>query len=324
MTPEGRAPAVSVVVPLYNKAPYVRRALQSVLSQTFQDFEVIVVDDGSTDGGHLMVGEGSDSRVRLITQENKGASAARNLGVREARARWIAFLDADDEWLPTFLATVMRLQDRFPGAGAYATAWMKIEEEEGERWQATYRRVPTPPWEGYLPSYFLAAANADQPVISSAVMVPKEVILEVGGFPEGTPVGEDVITWFRIALTREIVFTWEAGAVYHMEATNRSADEARNPYWTHKIIDEAHSALMNGLVPKRKVPEVREFIAGKQLYLASSMLRQGMRMEARAYLEACVTERFSAEKMRLSFLAALPSWAYLALSVAHQRTRGLE
>lgn len=324
MNPEGWVPDVSVVVPLYNKGPYIQRALESVLSQTFSDFEVVVVDDGSTDGGDLLVRRVRDPRVRLISQDNEGVSAARNRGVREARAGWIAFLDADDEWMPTFLATVIRLREMFPGAGAYATAWMKVDEEGGERRPATYRRLPPSPWEGYLPSYFLAAANADQPVISSAVMVPREVIDEVGGFPEETPVGEDLTTWFRIALAREIVFTWECGAVYHMEAANRTVDLARDPRWTHNIINEARSALMENRVPEKKISEVREFIAGKQLFLAASMLSQGMRMEAQAYLKACVTEYFSTEKMCLSLLAALPSWAYLALSGAHQRARGLE
>ncbi|MDD3621013.1 MAG: glycosyltransferase [Methanofollis sp.] len=317
-------PEVSVVVPLYNKGPYIERALRSVLSQTFPDFEVVVVDDGSTDGGDLLVRGMRDPRVRLVSQDNKGVSAARNRGVCEARARWIAFLDADDEWMPAFLANVIRLREEFPGAGAYATAWMKVEHEGGERRPATYRRLPPPPWEGYLPSYFLAAANASQPVISSAVMVPKEVILEVGGFPEDTLVGEDLTTWFRIALTKEIVFTWEYGAVYHMEAANRTTDVGRDPYWTHNIIDEARLALKENRVPEKKISEVKEFIAGKQLYLAASMLSRGMRMEAQEYLKGCVTEYFSTEKMRLSFLAALPSWAYLALSGAHQRSRGLE
>ncbi|MBP2146913.1 glycosyltransferase involved in cell wall biosynthesis [Methanofollis sp. W23] len=324
MNPEGGVPGVSVVVPLYNKGRYIGRALRSVLSQTFPDFEVIVVDDGSTDGGDLLVGEVCDPRVRLVTQDNRGVSAARNRGVSEARAGWIAFLDADDEWMPVFLANVMRLREVFPGAGAYATAWMKVEQEGGERRPATYRRLPPPPWEGYLPSYFLAAANATQPVISSAVMVPREVILEVGGFPEDAQVGEDLTTWFRIALTREIVFTWEYGAVYHMEAANRTTELGRDPYWTHNIIDEARKALKEDLVPEKKISEVKEFIAGKQLYLAASMLNLGMRMEAQEYLKACVTESFSTEKMRLSLLAALPTWAYFAISGVHQRSRGME
>src|SRR5512143_913149 len=99
MALEGR---VGVVIPLYNKGTLVRRALNSVLGQTFQNFEVVVVDDGSTDEGPDVVRECSDSRVRLIQQANAGPGAARNRGARETQAPLLAFLDADDEWMPRF------------------------------------------------------------------------------------------------------------------------------------------------------------------------------------------------------------------------------
>ncbi|MGI6022871.1 MAG: glycosyltransferase family 2 protein, partial [Methanoculleus sp.] len=93
-------PEVSVVIPLYNKAPYIARALASVITQTCQGFEVIVIDDGSTDGGAEIVRRLDDTRIRVIRQENRGVSAARNRGIESARTDFIAFLDADDEWMP--------------------------------------------------------------------------------------------------------------------------------------------------------------------------------------------------------------------------------
>ena len=94
---------VSVIIPLYNKEPYVRRALSSIRAQTFEDFEVIVVDDGSTDEGARAVESFDDARVRLVHQQNAGPGAARNRGIAEARGELLAFLDADDEWTPTYL-----------------------------------------------------------------------------------------------------------------------------------------------------------------------------------------------------------------------------
>src|SRR5712692_9736802 len=99
---------VSIVVPLYNKAPYVRRALDSIAAQTFSDFEVIVVDDGSTDDGPSVVANYGDSRVRLVRQPNAGPGAARNAGLAQTQGELIAFLDADDEWLPTYLEESVR------------------------------------------------------------------------------------------------------------------------------------------------------------------------------------------------------------------------
>ena len=94
---------MGVVIPLYNKGTLVRRALNSVLSQTYQNIEVVVVDDGSTDEGPDVVREFSDPRVRLIQQENAGPGAARNRGFQETQAPYLSFLDADDEWMPRFL-----------------------------------------------------------------------------------------------------------------------------------------------------------------------------------------------------------------------------
>jgi glycosyltransferase involved in cell wall biosynthesis len=116
-------PRVSVVVPLYNKASYVARALESVAAQTLEDLEVIVVDDGSTDGGRDVVAALSDPRFRLIRQANAGPGAARNRGLREARAQYVAFLDADDRWLPHFLAENVSLLELQPSAAAVSCGW---------------------------------------------------------------------------------------------------------------------------------------------------------------------------------------------------------
>ena len=116
-----KTPAVSVVVPLYNKAAYITRCLESICQQTFDDFEVLAVDDGSTDGSGEVAARTADRRIRVISQRNAGEGAARNRGITEARAELIAFLDADDAWEPGFLQAVIQLSQRYPEAGLFAT-----------------------------------------------------------------------------------------------------------------------------------------------------------------------------------------------------------
>ncbi|NLB79493.1 MAG: glycosyltransferase family 2 protein, partial [Clostridiaceae bacterium] len=116
-------PKVSVVIPLYNKAPYIMRSLRSVLAQSYQNFEIVVVDDGSTDGGGDIVLSVGDPCIRLIRQENGGVSAARNRGIQEAKADLIAFLDADDEWKPSFLELILDMYSNYPDAGLYGTCY---------------------------------------------------------------------------------------------------------------------------------------------------------------------------------------------------------
>ena len=132
---------VSVVIPLYNKALSVERAAQSVLKQTVSDLELVVVDDGSTDGGAEVVEAIRDPRMCLLRQTNAGASAARNRGIAEARAGLVAFLDADDEWLPEHLAAILRMRRQCPDCGAYATA-RRIVEKGGRSWVPAFTTLP--------------------------------------------------------------------------------------------------------------------------------------------------------------------------------------
>jgi len=193
----GIAPLISVVIPLYDGAGYIRRSIQSVLRQTYSDFELIVVDDGSTDGGPEVVRTFTDARVRLIRQENAGASAARNRGIAEAQGRYVAFLDADDEWEPQFLNAIVHLSVAYPAAGIWATG---------------YRRVfPTGPSVEFtvaesrsrtmllIDDYFRRLPGGSI-VHASAAAIPVSVLRELGGFREDCPWGEDEEMWARIAL----------------------------------------------------------------------------------------------------------------------------
>lgn len=254
----------SVVIPLYNKEVHIGRALDSVLGQLLRDFEVVVVDDGSTDSSAARVLEYSDQRLRLIRQKNEGVSAARNRGVAEALGTHIAFLDADDTWEPCHLEILNGLVERFPTAGAYGSAF-RIIEANGNVINPTLVGMPAPPWEGIVPDYFKSVALGGPIINSSAVCVPKRIFQSAGGFVEGEKYGEDTSLWGRIALHFPIALSRKTGASYHRDASNRTCGSHRQEReWS--FVAAAGEAMESG----RLDGEARHYL---RLYLDNSLMR---------------------------------------------------
>ena len=243
---------VSVVMPLYNKERSVLRAVRSVLAQTKGDLELLVINDGSTDGSEGVVRAITDSRIRIINQPNSGVSVARNRGIAEARGSFVAFLDSDDEWLPTFLETVLALVERFPSAGAYSTAFLSC----------TDGRVSAYPQSGVagcldgelIPNYFRSCTLGSNMVCSSSVLIPRRIFDEVGLFPTAVPNGEDLHMWARIALRFPIAWSPLVGAIWHRSAENRNAGRVVMP-------DCPFAPLLEEAMAQRRLePEVATWI----------------------------------------------------------------
>ena len=218
---------VSVIIPLYNKARYVRRALESVARQTWTDFEAIVVDDGSTDGGRRIAEEfcGGDARFRLVAQPNAGPGAARNRGIGEARAPLLAFLDADDEWSPEYLAESVRLLDEYgPGVATVTSGY--VEQPGGvsteKLWRARgvregVRRVtPQTP-----PALFVSMLAYMSPC---STVARAEAVRRWGGFYERDRClyAEDAALWMKTLLNEPAAYTLRPLAVFHRDAAGLS------------------------------------------------------------------------------------------------------
>lgn len=217
---------ISVVIPLYNKKECVAHTLECVLNQTYQEFEVVVVDDGSTDGSAEVVEGFTDERIRLTRQENGGVSAARNRGIKEARSEYVAFLDADDEWKPEHLQTLVGLMEKYPQCGAYSTNY---EFKQGEKVKPTIlNRIPFEGEDGVLTNYFEVASCSHPPVCTSAVCVKKSLLNEIGGFPVGIKSGEDLLTWTRIAIRTDWAYSLKATAVFCLGEEERSQPRRRH------------------------------------------------------------------------------------------------
>ncbi len=216
----------SVIIPLYNKAPYIARAINSVLCQTYQDFEIIVVDDGSTDNGAHIVEAMTDSRIRLFRQDNAGPSAARNRGIETAASKNIAFLDADDEWKPGFLETICKLMLQFPDCGAYSTSY-DIINPTLKLSHPKFKSKPSVLWTGIIQDFF-EILQSELPFFSSSIVMPKWVLIKLHGFPGDVRFGEDVITWIKIGMEYPIAYCSARLAIYHREAENRTCNTYQN------------------------------------------------------------------------------------------------
>jgi glycosyltransferase involved in cell wall biosynthesis len=222
----------SVVIPLYNKEQYILRAISSILNQTYKDFELIVIDDGSVDDGANLVAKVRDPRIRLVRQKNGGEAAARNRGIKEANEQYITFLDADDAWEENHLSTLARLIGDFPGAGIYCTGYRFIEPS-GKIKEPSWFNVPV---RGYVKRYFQSVSKGDMVATASSVCIPNEVFRQVGYFPLGDQLGADQDMWARVALRYPIAVDACPTAIYFRDASNRSCvnlkSEGELPYIT--------------------------------------------------------------------------------------------
>lgn len=225
-------PFFSVVMPLYNKANYVKETIKTVLNQTFQDFEIVVIDDSSTDDSAKVVELIQDDRIRLVYQENAGVSAARNKGIQESRAEYIAFLDADDLWLPEFLQTIYELIQKYPDAGLYATSYKK-RKANGKESNINIQALPSNEYIGLIPNYFKSIVEGDLLVWTSATCIPKKIFKENDiWFPVGEKYGEDQYMWARVAIQFDLAYDTKTCAIYQIEAENNTAggvDQLKEP-----------------------------------------------------------------------------------------------
>lgn len=232
---------ISVVIPLYNKRDSIIRALDSVFKQTVLPDEVIIVNDGSTDGSDKMVELLNHSMVRLIHQKNAGVSAARNRGIDSAKNEWIAFLDADDVWKPDYLKEIFDLAQSYPGCSVLATAY-ELEDSSGNRTPILLNKIPFEGNNGKLSNYFEVAACSHPPLCSSAIVLKKSALQIVGGFPLGIKSGEDLLTWARLAVRFEIAYSLMNLAVFILD---ESHEISQKPTRLHDENDIVGKALIN-------------------------------------------------------------------------------
>jgi len=248
----------SIIIPLYNKAPYIEKAIRSVAAQTYQKFELIVIDDGSKDESFEIAkqilaslfpplgGQGASplGGWGATTQPNQGVSTTRNNGVKLAKYDYIAFLDADDWWEPTFLEEMKALLDDFPDAGIYGSSFFKVRYGKFIIPNIAVNKVFE---KGYIDYFKVYAQTMWMPLWTGAVVIPKKVYNEMLGFKPELRMGEDFHLWVRIADKYKVAFVNKRLSNYNQDVDikNRAVDEKLYLPHEHMLFADYGTLIQN-------------------------------------------------------------------------------
>ena len=282
---------ISVVIPLYNKATSISSTLECVLNQNFTDWEVVVVDDGSTDDSANIVGSMDDSRIRLIRQPNAGVSAARNRGAIEAEGEFIAFLDADDEWDKYYLATQYELTQKYPDCDVFAMNY-EFQDINGKKTSTIINKLPFNDVDGVLSNYFEVASCSHPPLWTSAVMVRKSAFQNIEGFPVGIKSGEDLLTWARLACRYKIAYCKTPLAVFNVEGYDTKEKPKRIPAEVDIVGQE-----LKKLYKTYDAPGLKQYVGLWHKMRSSIYMR--LRMRDKSIKEAIYGLRYSPTNIKL-------------------------
>lgn len=196
-------PFFSIIIPLYNKEIYIKNTIQSVLSQTYNNFEILVINDGSTDNSLNIVNTIKDKRVFVFNKTNEGVSSARNYGINNATGKYLAFLDGDDIWDSSFLEHISNLIDQYPNESVFTSAIRIITPKKtyNANYNFSFKNSPV-----IVSDFF--SASMDHPILSgSSAVIYKNIIDDIGFFNESLKTGEDTDYWIRIGLKHKVVFS---------------------------------------------------------------------------------------------------------------------
>jgi glycosyltransferase involved in cell wall biosynthesis len=234
----------SIIIPLYNKAPYIGKAIGSIAAQTCQDFELIVIDDGSTDDSldklRVLSSEFREknidffNKLKIVEQHNQGVSRTRNTGVELARNEYIAFLDADDWWSSNYLEEMAKLIRNYPDAGIWGAKYYKVKN--GQEIDA---KIPFDKnfVDGYIDYLKIYSQTLWMPLWTGAVVVRKLVFNEIGGFNHSLTAGEDFEFFVRTCVRYPIAYLNKSLAFYNQDVdfNNRAVGNALHAKENHMI-----------------------------------------------------------------------------------------
>jgi glycosyltransferase involved in cell wall biosynthesis len=297
----------SVVIPTHNRLDFLKQAISSVWAQTYRDYEMIVVDDGSTDGSMdylLSLG----SRVTALRQANRGPGAARNLGAQRAVGRYLAFLDSDDAWYPWALATFHELIQQYHDPGLIGAATLQFQGQLPDIGQEDLAAE-------CLSDYFETANDPDY-IGSGALVVKRAIFHRANGFDETMPVGEDLDFYFRVGTCRNFV---RVRAPVTLGYRRHPGNVSTAPAPLYSAAVELLRREANGGYPGGKARQMERWklLSRTVRPVAVSCLKAGLAQEAwRLYRQSFL---MNARLGRLRFLSGFALYGALGLTLGDRR-----
>jgi len=285
-------PFFSIIIPLYNKEKFIKNTIESVLNQKFNDFEILLVNDGSTDNSLKQLEGFSDNRIKVFSQENKGVSVARNLGLEKSNGTYICFLDADDYWYPYFLSQFYKYIELLPNQKVFTSAFEF--EIQNKIIPFVYSMKKTADYQ--IVDYF-EASRKKHPVIGTSTSVfHRDVFEKSGVFDVRFRTGEDSDLWIRIGLHFLVVFIWKIGAryVYDPQGTTRNRE---------KIKEKSDYTQYTRL--EKDNPKLKYFLDRRRYDLAIENKLQGNKANFKKLTSQIDFRNLCLQKKILLFL---PSW----------------
>lgn len=283
----------SVVIPVYNKAETISRSLNSVLSQTYKNYELIVINDGSTDNINAVLEE-YGKKIRIINQENHGVSAARNRGIEEATGQYICFLDADDEWLPNHLEELYKAILLYPEEVFFSTLPRQVKPDGSVH--SRIELLKANEFYTVIDDYFEMILKYSHMFVNTDVVCISANIIKKENFVVGESKGEDTDLWYRLAAKHNLVLIKIETAIYHQENSTATRSGFNPDNW---IFATRNNLLYDKAIKKSKRKNIAKVMDRWRCARCRDLLVEGNRADAIAILK---TVKYKSE---IRFLASL-------------------
>lgn len=307
-------PKFSVIIPLYNKDAHIVDTIISVLNQSFTDFEIIVVNDGSTDDSLLEVKKITDKRLTIYNRDNKGVSQTRNFAMQQAKGEYFSFLDADDIWKKNHLQNLNELITEFPNCGMYCTNYY-FDYGCG---YIINPKFPTLPkidnWQGIVSDFFKGSMQY-RIAWTSAVAIPSDSIKTIGFFNKNITLGpgEDTEYWSKLALRKPVAFSKKQTAIYKTDAINRISKISPSK--------RKHMTFDNFLEDEKNNPSLKKF---NDMYRIEYALHQKMSGNDSLFEYYKKGINYNSITLKNRILLSLPQFALISLWHCKQLVKRLK